>query len=183
MSRGANSIFSGALKAIGVTHGDISGLDLSKEEDRNKLVEILQQLFMLMKEGRSIGTLTPEEFIQLALGIENLTDGVDEAADSFEKLNRELSNVPHGFKLAMNVFRATVGEPRTVRTDPPGIGGGGIPPFATAGAASSYSVGVININTSGGESGAEVVDKIEREMRRRARQGGTSNLDLSRRQY
>ena len=170
------------LKAVELPEGledTIRSLDLTTAAGRERLQEVIKQLFQDFIGGDmtlgELGEMGAQEFLDFLLSMEGLGDQIDSTADAFNELNRELSNVPHGFKIALRTFQATVGVPWTTRTDPPG--GGQIIP---GGITPSFSVGVLNIETSGGETGAEVLDKIEREVRRRARQGGTSNLDLSR---
>lgn len=138
--------------------------------------------------------ITPEEYIEALLGLEELADTALEAADGLGELGQQLRNVPAGFKVALEQFRADTGEIIPPPTDTAIVEPMGdnldVRDFTFALRSFSDAVGLAdgslgsdtfqieNLNVYADDV-EQLKSELENAARREARRGGVSNNNLT----
>jgi hypothetical protein len=157
--------------ALGTTGQRLQTLKLETAGGRQQLQTILESVFSQVASGQldvaALGGFSVNQFVDLLMQMESLGDEVDATTGAFKDLTKELLNVPQGFKLAFHTFSADTG------IVPGGTLGGG-----TIGGG-DVVVGNITVVAAPGESAEALWNRMEKEARKEARRGGTTQLDLA----
>jgi hypothetical protein len=100
----------------------LADINLSTAEGRAAFDEAIRNLFQNLGslDPAALGELSVEEFLDIIRQMENLGDALAELEDTTHGVNSALLNVPSGFKINLERFRATEGA-----IDPTGFQRGG----------------------------------------------------------
>lgn len=149
----------------------LNNADMSTDAGRAAIVKALQDIFMMVQSGNF--TMMPELLGAFA-DKDQLIDAIVRTKDALDELNKVIFDVVTDFPRAMdiafyeqlygNYTSGTIGlGPPTEVLLPPH---GGV-----------MNIGTVNITTSGGETGEQVLQKLESAVHSRRARGGSVDLD------
>lgn len=146
----------------------LNNANLDTQEGRDAVTNALRDIFMMVQSG--VFTQFPELLGAFA-DKDQLIDAIVRTKDALDELNKVIFDVVTDFPRAMDIafYEQLYGTYTS--------GSGGLGPPGEFVVTDVMSIGTVNITTNGGETGEQVLQKIESAVYSRRARGGSVDLD------